>query len=168
MRSEGAIRHKLKQVKFRHLKARLQETLGRRPTNCQFNGSPPGAQLRVCMYGCHEPSKWQAVVCDERQDGLEQASTCPYFQPVSTKEAVKADFHRELGGMTLPQIAYHYPDLAALLWVLGEETAGQDDLDVEVDLDTPTSSAVPVVVGEPVGRVRVLDWLYAILGGRHV
>jgi len=56
--------------------------------------------------------------------GEQQAVECPFFTPCSTADELKAEFNENLGieGGTPKDIGYiakHYPDVAALLWVLG-------------------------------------------------
>jgi hypothetical protein len=61
------------------------------------------------------------------------AATCPFFRPVRKAEALKADFNRMLGldGSVPVQIGFiakEYPDLAALMWVIGpSENANTTD-----------------------------------------
>lgn len=62
--------------------------------------------------------------------GKERAAQCPYFEFSRTKDQIKQDFEAFVMQADLAEIAYQYPDMAALMWVLGEEERpllGDDD-----------------------------------------
>jgi len=123
VKSEGAIRHKIKQVRFRYLKRSIEEGLDRRPHNCRHNAIMDGAgdaAVRLCLAQVDAQAR-TITVCDERFGGCERAAACPLFTPTHTKEGLKANFYRDLEAMSFPEIAYNYPDMAALLWVLADE-----------------------------------------------
>lgn len=145
MKSEGAIRHKLRQVRFRYLKQRISAAMARRPTNCIHNGvvDTKPESVRICFNQIDIPNR-KVVVCDDRFDGCARAETCAAFALKNTKAAVKTEFYAELEGMTFPEIAYHYPDMAALLWVLAEENLAVPKPDPhEFDLsDQPVEAGV--------------------------
>ncbi|MDB4278184.1 hypothetical protein N9917_01140 [Deltaproteobacteria bacterium] len=139
MKSESAIKHKLKQVRFRHLKKRVSSLLKERPGNCTYNhrfmhpltnGTPTG--MCVC------PALEGERLCDPDWGGTEKAKACPHFQAQQSKDDIKEGFRSELGDMTFAQLAYHFPDMAALMWTLGEETA---DNDWEGEPDDPTEES---------------------------
>lgn len=143
MQTEGAIRHKLKQVRFRYLKRRLETGLAASPGNCAHNvgfSTPGHEDIRVCGHGMGQPG-WQGSICDERFGGCARAETCSLFQSRQSKDEIKDAFYAELSGMSLPEIAYNFPDMAALLWVLAPEAAGPvdsnefDGLHQSVDVD---------------------------------
>lgn len=130
MREPGAIRHKAKQVRFRHLKQLLEEALAQTPDNCLHNrkfhhpqivvsGGPP---VGVCV--C--PAQDGDVLCDKAWGGTERARVCPLFEPTTTKEEVKQEYRDFLATADLARIANTYPDLAALMWVLQEEEADRE------------------------------------------
>ena len=148
MKTEGAVRHKLKQVRFRYLKRRLEQSLVRSSENCVHNGALDGADgVRVCFVQMDLASK-QGFVCDSRFQGCARAPTCPKFALRQDKSEVKAEFYGELEQMNFPEIAFNYPDMAALLWVLSNDGLEADPLDpTEFDLDRPPEPA-PVVVKE--------------------
>jgi len=132
MKGEGKVRHKLKQVLFRHLQKRIRALY--RPSGCIHN--KPGVfheqALGMCQYsnrGKHQ------IVCDaDVEDCIQHAAKCSWFKPVQSKEEVKAAF-KELASdpNKRGQLAFEYPDVAALMWVL--EDIG--DLDEYLDLEDP-------------------------------
>ena len=133
MKTQGKIRYKLKQVLYRHLQKRIRAVY--KPAGCIHN--KPGVfheqTLGMCQYsnrGTH------LVVCDSDVEGCNQiASKCSWFKPKQSKEEVKAIF-KELASNPdrLGQLAGEYPDVAALLWVLGDI----GDLDEYLDLEVAT------------------------------
>jgi len=130
MKSDGQINQKIKQVIFRHRKAYIQKRLARHPDNCTFNdrvGLPihmsNRASLGVCGY-CDENDEPNNVTCDASMGGEQQAIACPYFEADKEAEELKKEFNENLGieGGSPKEIGYiakEYPDVAALLWVLG-------------------------------------------------
>jgi len=140
VKSESQIKQKVKQVIFRHRKRYVQEGLARHPQNCVHNDkihlpvhTSNRATIRVCTWGIahvkspgegHDGEAWNNRVCDASMGGEQQAVECPFFTPCSTADELKAEFNENLGieGGTPKDIGYiakHYPDVAALLWVLG-------------------------------------------------
>jgi len=132
MKTEGKTRHKLKQVLYRHLQKRIKAIY--KPSGCIHN--KPGIfheqTLGMCQYsnrGKH------LVVCDSDVEGCKQVtSNCSWFKPKQSKEDVKTAF-KELAGdpARRGQLAYEYPDVAALMWVLGDI----GDLDEYLGLEDP-------------------------------
>lgn len=130
MKSEGQIKQKVKQVVFRHRKAYIRHGLARHPQNCSFNQKvrlpvhmANRATLGVCGY-CADGSPPNDIVCDSTMGGDQQAAKCAFFQERHSAEALKDEFNRKLGidGGTPREIGYiaqEYPDVAALLWVMG-------------------------------------------------
>lgn len=130
MKSEGQIKQKAKQVIFRHRKEYVRHGLARRPENCAYNEEvhlpvhmSNRATLRVCGY-CANGDGRNNVVCDSTMGGDKQAQNCPYFKAERTAKTLKADFNKKLGlsgsdPVEIGYIAKEYPDVAALLWVLG-------------------------------------------------
>lgn len=119
VRTIGQIKHKVAQVRFRHLKREVRTALSRRPENCQHNqqSSTGSFAVRVCML---DPTG-TLPICDPFFGGLAKAVGCPYFSCANTRDGVKEEFFRWLGTSTIPEVATRYPDLAALFWVLGGE-----------------------------------------------
>jgi len=130
VKTEGQIKQKIKQVVFRHRKAYVQRGMARRPENCAHNERVTlpvhmanRASLGVCGY-CPDGSSPNNVVCDSTMGGDRQAAECPYFGQRKSADALKDEFNRKLGldGGTPAEIGYiakEYPDVAALLWVMG-------------------------------------------------
>jgi hypothetical protein len=163
LKSAGAIRHKINQIRFRHLKKRLEAELRQTPGNCAFNvtvpqpilptgqfhnGTPIGVPLPtgdpspvgfgLCLFGAGDIVKWKPTFCDEQVDGGLRAKKCSDFCPRRAKEQVKAEFARELGEMSLAEVAYNYPDLAALIWVLdATDLPMEGTSDMEPSLEEP-------------------------------
>lgn len=160
MKSVGAIKHKLNQVRFRHLKKRLDAELRPAPNNCQYNVVVPRhhalsskgvavdlAAVGVCVVGVRESDPaWPVSHCDDRIDEGARARTCEKFCPRRTKEEIKEDFQKRLDLMTLPEVASHYPDMAALIWVLDVEDLGVPE---------PPPVEVPPPAVEPVQATMV-------------
>lgn len=133
MKSAGAVRHKLMQVRFRHLKKRLEADLRQVSTNCRFNATGLGDGPALCLYGAADPESWVATACDEQFDGGDRARRCSLFCPRRDKAQVKDDFGKEIDEMSLPEVAARYPDMAALIWVLDE---GDDEDGVSYQAET--------------------------------
>jgi len=117
MKSEGQVRHQLKQVLFRHLQKRMRLNFRVRPHTCFHNQKlvlSPGHEVGIC----HRP-KHNGQVCDVNWlDGLKQAKECGEWEPLKGKEAVRAEFRDLIESGQQGSIAVEYPDVAALLWVL--------------------------------------------------
>lgn len=124
MKSEGSIRQKLKQARFRHLKKILKDSLKKKPANCGWNRTlelPTGGQVSFCALYAEDPGSWQGLICDEQYDGLELARQCPVYEAKYDKETLKDDFKQLMAEGPIGMIAASYPDIAALMWVLGDE-----------------------------------------------
>lgn len=121
MRSQGQVRHKLKQVLFRHLQKKLRLALRRRPDTCAYNKVVGGDSIQVFACDCPESS---GKLCDARLPvSLEQALTCPWWQSSKSKEELKAEFKQLIESPDRGAVAAEYPDVAALLWVLDEDVS---------------------------------------------
>lgn len=132
MKTEAAIRHKLRQVLFRHLKHQIESNFERLPHTCGFNGSPKFSDLpRICLWGAGNPLTWAGKICDaDVDDGVQQAKTCPYWTPIRTKEEIKAEFKAVISKNRVA-VAAQFPDAAALMWVLEEETLAEVFSEIE-------------------------------------
>lgn len=131
MRSEGQIRHQLRQVTFRHLQKRLRENFRQRPDNCTFNmGYMTNGKIHgVC--GFQEDGEPRMVPCDSRFPGCaDMARKCPLWQPLRTKEDIKQEFLLLLQG-DRGLLAAQYPDIAALMWVLNSTGEGLTAAEIE-------------------------------------
>lgn len=162
MKSVGAIKHKLSQVRFRHLKKRLEAELRVIPDNCLYNKVLPGYTsldrrgkavehhpVGICTFGAVErDDSWPVRPCDIRVDDGEQARSCAKFCPRRTKDIIKEDFQKKLDRMTLPEVAAVYPDMAALIWVLEAGDFGGDASE-EVPVVAPVVEPTVVIPQEP-------------------
>lgn len=143
MKTEGQVRHKLQQVTYRHLQRTIRTKLSRRPENCTHNRRVklPVVDDSIRFCAVRKDDDGDALVCDECHDGIEQASRCPAFECLFTKDDVKADFTEFLRGSDVATIAAEYPDVAALLWTLDD--ADPVPLDVGADPDPPKDPKPP-------------------------
>lgn len=128
------VRQKLKQVMFRHLKKRLKALFKRKPSTCLFNESVDlgdGTSVCLCHFRDVPEAQPRRVICDERRRASMRFAKdeCPWWRPCRTKEAVKDQF-RELMALDRGLIAAEYPDIAALLWVLGGTNLEEDIAEV--------------------------------------
>ena len=128
MKTEKDIEKKLVQVRFRHLKKALRTGLSRKPENCLHNaklgqGSKPDApRVGVCMFNV-ETGAGPKGVCDECFGGKNRAADCPDFEVRQDAADIRRDFDGFLQSASKGEIAYHFPDMAALLWALGDHPA---------------------------------------------
>ena len=150
MKNPGEIRQKVKQVRYRYLKKTLDNKLRKHPENCKFNGKTgelPDCQHMCCLHRVEEDG-WNGIVCDVRLDGKERAERCPVFEVLSTKEAIKEAFDTFLKTADLSEIAFYFPDLAALLWVLDGDIALRD-ADEDSDFQVSEPDPEPALDPEP-------------------
>lgn len=125
MRSRKEIKRKVKQVRFRHLKKLTRTGMSRRPCNCVYNVTigdgtkPKEPAIGVCTYKVLEGQSPDGI-CDEKFGGTARAASCPVFEANRTAQEIRDEFDEFLRTATFGEIAYHFPDMAALLWVLNE------------------------------------------------
>lgn len=132
MKRQGAIRHKLKQVKHRLLQKAIRNGLSKKPSNCRHSGLVRGnandSLFHVCLQDSHNPKEWDGVICDPSIP-----NTCPFFTPHKTEEEIREGFNLEFDALInegdMGKIASKYPDVAALLWVLADSTDETEDED---------------------------------------
>ena len=121
MRSEGQIRQQLKQVAFRHLQKRLRANFRQGPDTCAHNSAVilgDGTTVGLCGF-VNADGTSRNVPCDARIPGCsDMARQCPLWTPIQTKDEVKAEFAAIIQAEDRGVLASHYPDLAALRWVL--------------------------------------------------
>lgn len=121
MKSEGSVKHKLKQVKYRNIQKAIRTSLSKRPCNCKHSGLVKGSNgddiFYVCMLDAEKPKEWGGMICDS---GV--PPRCPFFESFKTKEDIEADIERLLESNDIGKIASEYPDIMALLWVLGDDS----------------------------------------------
>ena len=135
MRNQKEIQKKLSQVRFRHLKKMVRTGLSRRPCNCVHNTTlgpgniPSEPDVGVCSYKIAKGQEYDGV-CDEKFGGRARAASCPVFEPHRDAVSIREEFDTFLNEADFGEIAYHFPDMAALLWVLSalpdEETDDPD------------------------------------------
>lgn len=122
MRTEGQIKQKLKQVMFRHLQKLLRAKVFRkRPDTCKHNqlSSANGPKVWLCY--SRDPNV-NYRICDTRfEDCLKFALVCPCWETKLSKARVQEDFQILMESGDRGVIASEFPDIAALLWVLGED-----------------------------------------------
>jgi hypothetical protein len=157
VKRESQIRQKIKQVVFRHKKRFVQEGMKRRPANCKHNAvvrlpqhTGNRATIGVCRYYLEEVG-WHNRVCDSSMAGDQQAEECPYFDCLHTPKMLKESFDKRLGlegdRVEVAQIAEEFPDIAALLWVLGPSDEKNTPL---VPEERSSNNSVIAVFGEDI------------------
>jgi hypothetical protein len=129
MRKQGAVKHKLKQVKHRLKQKAVRNGLSKKPCNCKNSGLVRGAcsepLFHVCLLDADSPREWEGTICDPSVP-----NTCPFFSTYKTKEVIEEEFEKEFDELIqegdMGKIASKYPDVAALLWVLSKEEGEED------------------------------------------
>lgn len=129
MKSQGAIRHKLKQVKARLLQKAIRNNLSKKPCNCKHSGLVRGSASEplfyVCLLDSDKPKEWEGTICDPSVP-----NNCPFFKPPKSKEEIEQEFEAEFNKLiatgNMGDIASKYPDVAALVWVLAGDEEGDD------------------------------------------
>ena len=160
MKTKKDIEKKLAQVRFRHLKKALRKGLSRKPENCVYNaklgkGSKPDApRVGVCMFKVVDGTGPNGV-CDDCFGGQNRAADCGDFEPRQDASDIRKDFESFLDTATKGEIAFHYPDLAALLWTLGEHPSidsviPDDEVTALVEEYTARPDQTLVQVDEPI------------------
>jgi hypothetical protein len=169
MRTQAQIRHQLKQVTFRHLQKRLRKLFKQRPTTCQHNREVPldedGSYVRLC--GVLSPDGVpRDLLCDPRIAGCNDvARECPLWEPLQTKDQVKAEFHAVVQSGDRGIIAADFPDIAALMWVLDDPNDVPSEDEIEALADPPAHPSTPPASELP--RVLRAGWRWPkFLGGR--
>ncbi len=125
MRNRKEILKKLSQVRYRHLKKLTRTGLSRKPCNCVYNVTlgdgtkPKEPAVGVCTYKVLEGRSPDGI-CDEKFGGHARAGSCPVFETNRTAVEIREEFDAFLNDAGFGEIAYHFPDMAALLWVLNE------------------------------------------------
>lgn len=137
MKTEGQIKQKLKQVVYRHRKKFISSGMAKKPANCLYNRAVRlpvhtgnRATIRVCglvQNGEHVCN----VICDSTMAGDRQAEKCSFFENKDTAEELKKQFKAKIGldgsAVSIGEIAREYPDIAALMWVLGSGSLSEED-----------------------------------------
>ena len=165
MKPEGSVRHKLKQVRFRYLKKELEQSLAVCSKNCMWNQTVSVGTTSVGMCG---HGKFARTLCDDKSFDGANPSECHEYKSRISKAEVKDAFYGQLNNATLPEIAYRYPDMAALLWVLSEDDDVPEHDPEEFIITTPTKTVyVEVQKPQPVQPVQPFmnskPWWYRLL-----
>lgn len=149
MKTEGQIRHKLKQALFRHMKKRVSASQSRTPSNCLHNQRPqqrtpsgnwiPHPSPSFCLH-----PDFLGHLCDEGHPEEGRCwENCGRWEPRRSKEEVKRDF-TEFAKRPREEIAGAMPDVAAYLWVLEQpEGMGSEGMGSEGRGSEGTLEATP-------------------------
>ena len=174
MKTDKDIQKKLVQVRYRHLKKALRTGLSRKPENCLYNaklgkGSKPDSpRVGVCMFKVDSGSGPKGV-CDECFGGQNRAADCSDFEPRQDASDIRKDFESFLGSASKGEIAFHYPDIAALLWALGEHPAldtvipDDDPIEFGTDSEEHPNEALATVPADAWWH-RLLAWVKVRIG----
>tara|TARA_Y100001970_G_C14072610_1_gene770295 strand:- start:361 stop:765 length:405 start_codon:yes stop_codon:yes gene_type:complete len=132
MKKPGAVKKKLKQVKFRLIQKAIRNGISKKPCNCTHSGQVKGNAndplFYVCLLDSSKPKEWDGVICDPSVP-----NNCPFFKPCKTEQEIKEEFEIEFDSIInegdIGKIASKYPDVAALLWVLADDIDNTQDED---------------------------------------
>jgi len=137
VKKSNVVWRKLKQLRFRYMKTYLEKNLKRTPDNCLYNHLErfsSGKKVGLCSYVPEDSSLWGFIICDgDTSEGVAQARRCEVFCTKRSPDELKEEFDLFMSTSTMGQIAYHYRDMAALMWVL--ETSGEGSWHLSEDLD---------------------------------
>ena len=130
MKKQGAVKKKLKQVKFRLIQKAIRNGISKKPCNCTHSGQVKGNAndplFYVCLQDADKPKMWDGVICDPSVP-----NNCPFFKPHKTEQEIKEEFELEFDAVInsgdMGKIASKYPDVAALLWVLADDIDNSQD-----------------------------------------
>jgi hypothetical protein len=113
MKTLGQINQKLKQVRYRRVKKELSKLTKRAGRNCvnQKIVKTPSGPLGVCKLDC--------AACDSLV--RDRAVGCEDFQLNHTSEQLKESLRNFFETREPNEISVRFPEVAALLWVLGED-----------------------------------------------
>lgn len=154
MQLESKIRHRLKLLRLRYLEKAIRKVISRRPENCLYNNlTDTGSPIPVRI--CTNPNPgFCGAVCDESYGGANIAARCNQFDSRISAETAKAEFHRFLLEASTEELAQRYPDIMALLWVLGDHVSRnfgelENEL-LEYSVADPIASPLADPVADPV------------------
>lgn len=150
MRTEGEVKQKFKQIKFRARKESIEEGVKRVPCNCKHNQIKQFDEKSVgtCLYSRID-HEWDVLICDgDTDDGVSQARKCPNFSLTREAASIKLEFdemvrdaYSDIGIM-----AYYYPDMAALFWVINENLPVSEPDPPDVETPKVEEPAPPTTV----------------------
>ena len=149
MQPESKIRHRLKLLRLRYLEKAIRKAISRRPENCLYNNlTDTGSPIPVRI--CTNPNPgFCGAVCDETYGGANIAAKCNQFDSRISADIAKSEFHKFLLEAPTEELAQRYPDIMALLWVLGDHVSRNfDELENELS-DHPEVEATPEPTPEP-------------------
>ena len=115
IKTESQIRHKIKQVMFRHRKKFIQRHMKNTPDRCKFNQmlNLGTGSVQICRKV--NPS----IICMDTQ----QSSNCTLYASTSEVDVqqLKELFYQSVidRSQRPSEFTAHYPDAAALIWALG-------------------------------------------------
>lgn len=154
MKNDSAIRHKIKQVKFRHLKKEIENLLKPLPNNCSNNITGE----KFCRCGLQDQP---ILICDNKYHGDKVAESCPNFTPIYNKDKIKESLNNFFINSSVPDIAKRYPDMAALLWTL-DSPENRDWVVGEETTDPPSQPLVQLNLPLPPKPKTLKNKLYDI------
>lgn len=145
MKSGKEVRERLKQASFYHLKKILKRRLKETAVNCAHREVLDYDEGRIGVCGIR--GETGISVCDARVEGCDHAATCDWFVLVEDKDAIKEAWEDMLAGDPGEIAALGYSDLAALRWVLGDESEDPEidplSEDPPPDLHEDSETTVP-------------------------
>jgi len=129
MKTDGEIKQRLKQIRFRTIKKEIENLLKRTASNCRFNYllKPQGQDTtQLCdmleggVYICKCPD-YNTHICDTRFSQEDPAVKCPYFDTRHNKDLIKQSLSGFFDNAPVEEILVRFPQIATLLWVLQED-----------------------------------------------
>lgn len=146
MQTRQQIRLRLKQVVYRHLQRRLRDNFRKTPLTCRHNKTVSLGHDVVHLCGYITDGLPRNVLCDPRAAGCDSlAKACPFWEPLSSKEEVKASFDLLLAS-DFGTIAAQYPDIAALMWALSDpDEESEDGGEIDLGLSEPAPAHEPAL-----------------------
>jgi len=141
MKTTKEIRSRVNGVLVQEMLRRITEASKRLPHHCKHNHrhlldtrkqvdghsnttynrvEAGGPTLGLCMVGAEDPENWLGDICEDAID----AQRCSVFEPHQTASEIYTQFEVDLN--TVGWVEEHMPNLAALYWILGEQSVLAD------------------------------------------
>lgn len=141
MKTENAIRARLKKLRRRYLNKYVTASQERRHENCAYNVEMmpldrhphvmtefelaprvsssvviihPDLPVRLCIHGANDPTSWNGDLCDDD----DVAKKCNRFKPRVSADEAKNEFNELLKDDDY--VLKNHGDIAALQWVLND------------------------------------------------